>query len=483
MTFDFPYNESQQTHPDNSAAAQEVADLMKKIAAIREAKGEGPAAERQGERSSRSMAKNVFGGVVGNALEWYDFAIFGFLAPTIGDKFFPSDDPLDSLLSTFSVFAAAYLVRPIGGIIFGHIGDQFGRQKALQLSVMMMAIPTFLIGLLPTHAQIGSYAPFLLVLLRIAQGLSVGGELIGSIAFVAESSPSKQRGFYSSWTFASCYAGMTLGAMSAVGLTALLGDQAMEDWGWRLPFLSGIFIGLVGIWMSRELSETPIFEKMKAEGSIGDNPLREALHEVPGRIFHAAMLVILVGGGFYLLFVWWPTMLSRFIHPHVPHALALNTCCLVLLVALIPITGRLSDQYGRRTLLVYSCAALTILTWPLFMLATQGTFFAALVAQLCFTLIMAVYLGPVPAALVEMFPPRIRYSAIGLSYNTSLCIFGGTAPLLATWLVKNTQSISAPALYLVLLAGLNLLATLNLPEKQSSGRLSSSFVQNGLIER
>ena len=459
---------------DNDAAAAEVRDLMKRIISIREA-SISPADLPLSPAQTRARTKNILGGVVGNALEWYDFAIFGFLAPIIGDKFFPSDDPLDSLLSTFSVFAAAYLVRPIGGMIFGYIGDHYGRMKALQLSVMMMAIPTFLIGVLPTHDQIGWLAPFLLVVLRVAQGLSVGGELIGSIAFVAETAPTKERGFFSSWTFASCYGGMMLGALTAVGLGAYMGDAAMEDWGWRLPFLSGIFIGLLGIWMARALEETPTFEKMKAEGKIGGNPLREALQEVPGRIFHAAMLVILVGGGFYILFVWWPTMLSRFIHPHVPHALALNTFALILLVILIPFTGRLCDKIGRKPILVWSCAALTLLTWPLFMLASQGTFFAALVSQLCFTVIMAFYLGPVPAALVEMFPPRVRYSAIGLGYNLSLCIFGGTAPFFATWLVKNYHSIAAPALYLVVLSALNLVAALNLPDKKFAGINASSF--------
>ncbi len=442
----------------------EVSDLLNQINANRKAKA-ARAARTLTKKQQESLHKNLFGGIVGNVLEWFDFAVFGFLAPIVGEKFFPSDDPLDSLLSAFSVFAAAFLVRPIGGVIFGYIGDQLGRQKALQISVMMMAVPTFLIGCLPTHADIGMAAPILLILLRIAQGLSVGGELIGSIAYVAETAPEKKRGFYSSWTFASCYGGIMLGSLSAVGLSAILGPEEMASWGWRLPFLFGIVIGFVAIWMRTELDETPVFEKMKAQGKLGGNPLAEAIELAPGGIFHAAMLVILVGGGFYMLFVWWPTLLSRYVHPHVKYAMELNTVSMLVLIVLIPITGWLSDRVGRRQLLVLSSACMTFLTLPLFMLVEQGGFFPVLVAQLTFSVMMAFFLGPIPATLVEMFPARIRYSAIGLSYNISLCIFGGTAPLLATWLVKTYHTVYAPALYLVLLSALNFFAAWRLPEK------------------
>ncbi|MBF0544506.1 MAG: MFS transporter [Candidatus Riflebacteria bacterium] len=465
-----PHNEeTPKTRADNTPAVSSLAGFVTRI--ILQHKAKLAKVKKFSSGNTGILSKNMLGGIIGNALEWYDFAVFGFLAPVIGENFFPSDDPVDSLLGAFSVFASAFIARPVGGVLFGYIGDQLGRKKALQLSVMMMAVPTFLVGILPTHDSIGTLAPILLILLRVAQGLSVGGELIGSIAFVAETAPSAKRGYFSSWTFASCYLGMMLGSLSAVALNDALGPEAMAEWGWRLPFLSGVLITIVALWMRKGLTETPIFEEMKTKGNLGGNPLSEAIKLVPGSIFHASMLVILVGGGFYTLFIWWPTFLNHFVHPHMPYVSELNTLALLLLIILIPITGRLSDELGRKKLLVWSSAGMTLLSWPLFLLASQGGFFPVLVAQLCFTALMGLFLGPIPATLVDLFPPRFRFSAIGLAYNISLCIFGGTAPLVTTWLLKHFQVVSAPALYLVFLSGLNLMGALALP--------SARFIRSG----
>jgi len=218
--------------------------------------------------------------------------------------------------------------------------------------------------------------------------------------------------------------------------------------------------------MRKGLTETPVFEKLKTEGSLGGNPLADAAKLFTGGIVHAALLVTLVGGGFYTLFIWWPTFLHDFVHPHVPYATAINTFSLIVLIVLIPLAGRLSDELGRKRLLVLSCAGLTLLSWPLFLLASQGGFAPVFVSQLCFAVMMGFFLGPIPATLVEMFPAHIRYSAIGLSYNVSLCVFGGSAPLVATWLVQRYQTVSAPALYLVFLSALNLLAALALRDRK-----------------
>jgi MHS family proline/betaine transporter-like MFS transporter len=213
-----------------------------------------------------------------------------------------------------------------------------------------------------------------------------------------------------------------------------------------------------------------VFEAIQKAGATSGNRVAEAVRLVPWNIVHASVLVVLVGGGFYTLFIWWPTLLSRYVHPHIPQAMALNTAALVLLVILIPITGRLSDVYGRRPMLVLSTAGMAVLSWPLLMLVSQGSVPSVVIAQLCFTVLMSIYLGPLPATLVEMVPARVRFSAIGIAYNISLCVFGGTAPLVATWLVKRYHTVSAPGLYLTCLAALNLVAALALPDPATQRR-------------
>ncbi|MGD8562792.1 MAG: MFS transporter, partial [Desulfarculaceae bacterium] len=227
--------------------------------------------------TSSHLIRNTIGGAFGNILEWYDFAVFGYFAPVIGANFFPAQDKLAALINAFGVFAAGYLMRPIGGIIFGHIGDRLGRKRALQLSVALMAIPTTLLGLLPSYASIGVTASVLLVVLRLVQGLSVGGELIGSISFITEMAPARRRGFLGSWTLFSAIGGVMLGSAVATLLHWVLSDASLHSWGWRLPFLAGILIGGFGLWMRSGIKETPAFEQARRQGQVISNPVVEAV--------------------------------------------------------------------------------------------------------------------------------------------------------------------------------------------------------------
>ncbi len=409
-------------------------------------------------QANRHLRKNTISGSVGNVLEWYDFAVFGYFAPIIGAQFFPSEDKLVSIISAFGVFAAGYLVRPLGGMAFGFIGDRLGRKKALQLSVAMMAFPTVLIGFLPTYAQVGVTAAVLLVALRLIQGISVGGELIGSISFITEMAPANRRGLYGSWSMFSAILGVLLGSLVATMIHGMLADQQVHDWGWRIPFLAGFLIAGFGIWMRKGMVETPVFEQQKSGGGLERNPVSTAIRQQLPQILHVTALVVLMGAGFYMLFVWWPAYLTKIVTPSVPHALMVNTISMVVLVCAIPLMGLASDHYGRRKILLASAAGVVLSAYPLFTWVDHGTVAGALTAQLIFALLIAGIQGPMSATMVELFPTKTRFSGIAIGYNVSLAVFGGTAPLVSTWLISRTGDLASPAYYLMALAMTTMIA-------------------------
>ena len=381
--------------------------------------------------SKSNRSNHVIAGAFGNILEWYDFAVFGFLAPAMANQFFPAHDSLAGLIRVYGVFAAGYLMRPLGGMIFGHIGDRMGRKRALELSILMMALPTVLVGLLPTHAQIGSWAALLLVLLRLIQGVSIGGELIGSISYLVEMAPAKKRGLHGSWTLFTATGGLLLGSLLVTALRDTLGAQAVADWGWRIPFLLGVVIAGAGLWLRMGLPESDVFEA-RSEPEAGPSPVVLALREARGTILHLCALLLLFAGGFYILFVWMPTYLSDMLDPPVPHSYAMNSIAMVALLAMIPVAGSLSDRLGRRRVLLTGMVLMAVLAYPLFLVIDTGVTAYVLSAQLVFAMVIALNQGPIPALMAEMFPTRIRSSAIGIAYNVTLGVVGGTAPLAPT---------------------------------------------------
>lgn len=414
------------------------------------------------------LVRDTVAGACGNILEWYDFAVFGYFAPLIGAHFFPSEDKLASLISAFGAFAAGYLMRPLGGMFFGHIGDRLGRKKALQLSVAMMALPTTMLGLLPGYDSIGIWAAVLLVLLRMVQGLSVGGELIGSISFITENAPAAKRGFFGSLTLFSAVAGVMLGSAVAALLHWVLAPAALGDWGWRLPFLAGILIGGFAFWMREGLGESPEFAATQDRGEVVKNPVSHVLRHMPGSILKVAGLVTAMSGGFYLLFVWWPTYLTNMVQPAVSHAFTVNTLCMIVFMALIPAAGWLSDRWSRRGVVVWSALGLACAAWPLLAWVDHGQVGGALGAGLIFAVLVAGLEGPVPAAMVDAFPPQARFSGIAIGYNLTLGLVGGTAPLVATWLIKSTGDLASPAYYLIALSLLTMAAGLSLERTQKA---------------
>jgi MHS family proline/betaine transporter-like MFS transporter len=401
-------------------------------------------------------------GGIGNLLEWYDFAVFGYFAPFISAQFFPSDDPISGLINTFGVFAAGYLARPIGGVLFGQIGDRLGRKRALQLSIFLMAVPTTLIAFLPTHAQVGILAPVLLVILRLAQGISVGGEFIGSCCYLVEAAPTGRRGFFGSWSTFGTIGGMLIGSAVATLIQDLLSADQIHAWGWRLPFLGGLLVGIVGWQMRRGAEETPEFVRLQGAGRIEQRPALQALREMPVRVLQVGGIVLLFGVAIYTLFVWMPTYLTHFVKPPVPHALLINTLCMILLIATMPVAGLLADRFGYKAILGIGALLIGIVVYPLFKYIDSGSTTATAVALTVFALLNALLQGAMPVAMAELFPTRLRYSAMAIGYNITLALFGGTAPLVATWMIKTTGNLAAPAWYMVIIAAVTFMVTLTI---------------------
>jgi len=414
---------------------------------------------------SGDIRKTVIVAGIGNIMEWYDFALYGYFAPVLAHLFFPSEDPAVSLVSTFGVFATGFLMRPVGAAIFGHFGDRMGRRKALSASVLLMAGATTLMGLLPTYAQIGMTATVLLTFLRLLQGISAGGEFTGSISFLVEHAPPSRRGFIGSWTTFSGVSGMILGSGAGALATYLLSDEALNSWGWRIPFLLGIVTGAVGYYLRFGVEESPMFKALKEQGKVVQAPLKEAFREFHKEMLMAVGVNWLNAAVFYTVWVYNTTYLATVIGFPLSSALLINTLSMLFLILAIPLMGALSDRVGRKPVLIAGCVGVACLAYPLYYLLSQGTFGSALTAQLVFVIPISMLQGTMPTTMVELFPTSSRYSALSISYNIAFAIFGGTAPLVATQLISMTGNPLSPSFSLIFAAVVSLLVIVSMKER------------------
>jgi MHS family proline/betaine transporter-like MFS transporter len=426
--------------------------------------------------SPQTLRKVIVAAAIGNFVEWFDFAIYGFLATAIAQQFFPSGDASAALLKTFAVFAVAFAFRPLGGVFFGMLGDRIGRKKTLAMTILLMAAATTLIGLLPAYAAIGVMAPILLTLIRCAQGFSAGGEYAGACAYLMEHAPSDRRAWYGSFVPVSTFSAFAAAAVVAYALEASLSPEAMASWGWRLPFLIAAPLGLVGLYLRWKLDETPAFQAVTEERDVAYSPLKDTLRNHGAAICCLGAFVSLTALSFYMFTTYFATYLQ------VAGGLSRATALLVSLIALLfaaaicPLAGLYSDIVGRRMTVKTACALLIVVVLPSFWLASSGSFAASIIGVMLLA-VGAVLCGVVTAALLsETFPTRTRYTASAITYNMAYTIFGGTAPLMATWLISTTGSNLSPAFYLIAVALLALAGGLALPE---TSRISLHDVPRG----
>jgi MFS transporter, MHS family, proline/betaine transporter len=395
-------------------------------------------------------------------MEWYDFAVYAYFASVISDVFFPGKS--SALLYTFATFGVGFVMRPLGGIVFGYFGDKVGRRSTLTWSVMLMAIATFAMGLIPSYAEIGTWAPVLLVVFRLVQGFSVGGEYAGSTSFMVEYANPRRRGLIGSMQSVSVFVSLLVGSGAGTLITSVLSKEAVHSYGWRIPFLVGVLLGVAGLYFRLKIEDTPLFRELKETRGVSSAPLKDVGRNefrAMGRVLGLSTFFTVA---FYLLLTYLPTYLSKELGMALPTSLAVTSVGIAWATVLAPIAGALSDRVGRKPLLAVSAASFIVFTYPLFMMMTAGSTALIIIAILILMVPLSLLYGTAPTTFTELFPTNVRYSGFSVPYNIATAAFGGFAPFIATLLIKVTGDQLSPTFYLIAAAIVGLLTVLTFRE-------------------
>ena len=400
---------------------------------------------------------SIFAAIIGNIIEWYDFTLYVFLAPVIAHNFFSKLSPVNALLSTFLIFAMGFFIRPLGSIILGHFGDRFGRKVTLKITILMISLPTIAIALLPTDRQWGFYASMCLVIFRLLQGLCIGGEFAGSMIYLTEMAQSHRRAFISSMANNGSNFGVLCATLMAALLSSVFSESSFYAYGWRIAFMLGGVIGLIGLWLRRDIHETPIFDQLLVQSKISSIPLLTILQQHKKAILNIFLLVVMAATGSYVLMDFMSTYLHQYFRYSLKHALQIQAVYNTLTFFLVTIAAVFSDRYGRRNLLMTAALGYIVLSIPCFyFLKTTGSW----VWLLPLVILYCIEESTTPVTMVEIFPPAMRYSGISIGYNLGMALLGGTAPLINTWLVARFNNPLIIAYYLATSALISLLAVI-----------------------
>jgi MHS family proline/betaine transporter-like MFS transporter len=404
----------------------------------------------------RKARRAALAGGVGTLIEYYDFSLYGFMAVVIAPMFFPSDDPVTSLLSALAVFGTAYLIRPLGGIVFGHIGDRFGRKKALMATLVCMGVGSTAMGLLPTPAQIGVWATVLLVIVRLLQGFSAGGEVGGAATFISESAPSHRKATYGAFTPVGSTGGFALAAGVAGAVTALTTDAQMESWGWRIPFLLAFPLTLFCLWARTRVDETHTATESKAKDHL---PVGLLFRRQPRALLQATAFSAATNGTAYIGLTYMAIHLGKHLGYEASAVLGVTMVALGFCALAMPLAGMLGDRIGLTRLLTLGFVGFIVLTYPLMGLMHISLFVATIAYIILMLNSSAAQVGAY-TLLPQLFDQETRFTGVAMGWNLGVILAGGTAPYAAVWLVERTGNILAPAFFVIALAIVGLAATL-----------------------
>ncbi len=418
------------------------------------------------------LKKAITAAALGNAMEWFDFGVYGFVAYALGQVFFPDASPSVQMIAALATFSVPFLVRPLGGIVFGALGDRFGRQKVLSVTIIIMAISTFCIGLIPSYASIGIWAPILLLLAKLAQGFSVGGEYSGAAIFVAEYSPDRKRGFMGSWLDFGSIAGFVLGAGVVVLISSIIGEANFLEWGWRIPFFLAAPLGIIGLYLRHALEETPTFQQHvdkieKDDRAAIENPPKISFKEIAAKNWRSLLvcmgLVIATNVTYYMLLTYMPSYLSHNLDYSESHGVLIIIAIMIGMLFVQPVIGLTSDRIGRKPFVIGGSIGLLLLSVPCFYLINSGVVGLIFVGLLVLAVLLNAFTGVMASTLPAMFPTHIRYSALAISFNVSVLVAGLT-PTAAAWLVESSGNLYMPAYYLMIVALIGLITGLYMKE-------------------
>lgn len=403
----------------------------------------------------KKILSSIASSSLGNILEWYDFGLFTIFSTLFGRLFFPNENPHNALIAAISIFAVGFLCRPIGALIFGYLGDKHGRAKTLRLSILMISIPTLVIGCLPTYQEIGLFAPILLTLTRIWQGISIGGEYSGNLIYLAESAPRDHRAVVTSFASIGANLGVLLAAIVGIITTKVFSQDVLNTWGWRVPYLlSGIFCIFIYLFRMR-LRETTVFHYLQEHKKIVRNPIKTALEKNYWQILRVLGLVCFGSTFYYFCFIFLPIFFNENLKLSMTRISELMTSLIICMIFLTPAAGLLCDRIGRRKMLLFNAALVTIIVIPGFYLLQFGSFTLLIMVLAAFTIASSLEQGTTPVAVVENFPSAARYTGLSLGYNLGNGFLGGTVPMICAALIP--VSIIAPAVYIASCAAITAL--------------------------